>query len=246
MENPNADTEWNDTLRKFHILPPKEKEAEFTEEDVINLVETTVKEKTVLDKPFEDMTLEELEACEDDEDERVLQEYRRKRLLEMQQNALKSKFGEVMEISGEDYIREVNKAGEDVWVVLHLYQQGVPLCTLINQHLSSLARKFPQTKFLKSISTMCIKNYPDKNLPAVFVYCAGNMKKQFVGPHEFGGMNLTVAGLEWMLSETGAIKTDLEAPAKKEIKDVLFSSLQESSKSGEIEDGSDDENDWQY
>lgn len=244
MENPDADTEWNDALRKFNILPPKEKEPEISEEDVIKLVDAAVKEKTSIEKPLEDMTLEELEACEDEEDERILQEYRRKRLLEMQQNALKSKFGEVMEISGEDYIREVNQAGDGVWVVLHLYQQGVPQCTLINQLLTRLAPKFPQTKFLKSISTMCIKNFPDKNLPAIFVYYEGNMKRQLVGPQAFGGMNLTVEGLELILSEIGAVKTDLEAPAKKEIKDVLFSALNASSKSDVIEDGSDDENDW--
>lgn len=70
----------------------------------------------------------------------------------------------------------------------------IPLCTLINQHLSVLARKFPQTKFLKSISTTCIPNYPDRNLPTVFVYFEGDMKAQFIGPLVFGGMNLKVEG----------------------------------------------------
>ena len=39
---------------------------------------------------------------------------------------LKAKYGEVKEISAVDYVDEVNKAGDDVWVVLHLYQQGYP------------------------------------------------------------------------------------------------------------------------
>lgn len=71
---------------------------------------------------------------------------------------------------------------------------SIPLCTLINQHMSALARKFPQTKFLKSISTTCIANYPDKNLPTIFVYSQGNMKAQFIGPLVFGGMKLTLEG----------------------------------------------------
>lgn len=33
----------------------------------------------------------------------------------------KSKFGSVQEISKPDYVREVNQAGEGVWVVVHLY-----------------------------------------------------------------------------------------------------------------------------
>ena len=38
--------------------------------------------------------------------------------------ASKRRFGEVLEISGVDYVQEVNNAGEGVWVVLHLYKQG--------------------------------------------------------------------------------------------------------------------------
>ena len=83
------------------------------------------------------------------------------------------RFGDVREISAVDYVTEVNKAGEDVYVVLHLYKQGIPLCALINQHMSMLAAKFPTVKFLKSISTTCIPNYPDKNLPTIFIYLEG-------------------------------------------------------------------------
>lgn len=70
----------------------------------------------------------------------------------------------------------------------------IPLCALINQHFSALARKFPDVKFIKAISTTCIPNYPDKNLPTVFVYLEGDIKAQFIGPLVFGGMNLTVDG----------------------------------------------------
>lgn len=75
------------------------------------------------------------------------------------------------------------------------FLSSIPLCALINQHMSQLARKFPQTKFLKSISTTCIPNYPDRNLPTIFVYLEGEMKAQFIGPLVFGGMNLKVEGM---------------------------------------------------
>lgn len=73
---------------------------------------------------LEEKTLDELDELEDEEDERVLEEYRQKRIAEMKELANKSKYGEVREISAEDYVREVNNAGEDVWVVLHLYKSG--------------------------------------------------------------------------------------------------------------------------
>ena len=92
----------------------------------------------------------------------------------------KSNFGDVREISAQDYVEQVNKAGEGMFVVLHLYKQGIPLCALINQYLTHLASKFPTVKFLKSISTTCIPNYPDRNLPTIFVYYEGEMKSQLV------------------------------------------------------------------
>lgn len=226
MQDPNADTEWNDILRKKGILPSKdnlnelEKEAEEEEEQRI-LQQSIV-------KTYEDMTLEELEENEDEfneEDERAVEMYRQQRLAEWQATKLKNKFGEVLEISGKDYVQEVTKAGEGLWVILHLYKQGIPLCALINQHFSGLARKFPDVKFIKAISTTCIPNYPDRNLPTIFVYLEGDIKAQFIGPLVFGGMNLTMDELEWKLSESGAIKTDLEGNPKKPIEDVLLSSV---------------------
>ena len=71
---------------------------------------------------------------------------------------------------------------------------SIPLCELINHHIQALARKFPTTKFLKSVSTTCIPNYPDKNLPTLFIYFEGEMKGQLAGPLTFGGMNLTQNG----------------------------------------------------
>lgn len=120
------------------------------------------------------------------------------------------RFGEVIEITGKDYIQEVNKAGEGIWVILHLYKQGlvkiirflyilskylqyvlydslfrIPLSSLINQHISALASKFPKVKFVKSLASLCIPNYPDHNLPTIFIYQNGELKKQFIGESFF-------------------------------------------------------------
>lgn len=230
MQDPNADTQWNDILRAKGILPPKaSKEVTLDEDAVVQMVEQTIKDRSANDgnhghqKNIEDMTLDELDALEDEEDDRVLQNYRKQRMAEYVAKQQKAVYGSVREISAVDYVQEVNKAGEGVWVVLHLYKSGIPLCALINQYLVRLAQKFPATKFLKSVSDTCIPNYPDKNLPTMFIYHEGDMKAQLVGPIVFGGMNLTIDELEWMLSEKGAIKTELEEDPrkKKEIKDMM-------------------------
>ena len=44
-QDPNADTQWNDVLRAKGIIPPKE-DTGITEDDIINMVEQTVNEKS--------------------------------------------------------------------------------------------------------------------------------------------------------------------------------------------------------
>ncbi|XP_015672227.1 phosducin-like protein 3 isoform X1 [Protobothrops mucrosquamatus] len=226
MQDPNADTEWNDILRKKGILPPKEKlkEQEQAEEER----EQQILQQQSVVKTYEDMTLEELEENEDEfneEDERAVEMYRQQRITEWKASQAKNKFGQFLEISGQDYIQEITKAGKNIWVILHLYKQGIPLCALINQHLSGLAKKFQDVKFVKAISTTCIPNYPERNLPTIFVYLEGDIKAQFIGPLVFGGMNLTRDELEWKISESGAIKTDLEENPRKQIQDQLMTSI---------------------
>ncbi|OCT92448.1 phosducin-like protein 3 [Xenopus laevis] len=237
MQDPNADTEWNDILRRKGILPPKEKPQDDEEE------ETEILKQQSVVKTYEDMTLEELEDNEDEfgeEDERAVELYRQQRMAQWQATQLKNKFGEVLEISGQDYVQEITKAGKDLWVILHLYKQGVPLCSLINKHLTALARKFKDVKFVKAISTTCIPNYPDKNLPTIFVYLDGDIRAQFIGPLVFGGMNLTQDELEWKLAESGSIKTDLEENPKKQIQDQLMTSIRASIPTKKDSDSEDD------
>lgn len=60
--------------------------------------------------------------------------------------------------------------------------------------MKELAARYRTVKFIKSISTTCIPNYPDKNLPTIFIYYEGNMKDQLVGPLAFRGPNLSKDG----------------------------------------------------
>ncbi|XP_075403966.1 phosducin-like protein 3 [Tenrec ecaudatus] len=240
MQDPNADTVWNDILRKKGILPTKENTKELEKE--AEEEEQRLFQQAVV-KTYEAMTLEELEENEDEfneEDEHTIEMYRPQRLAEWKATKLKNKFGDVLEISGKDYVQEVTKAGEGIWVILHLYKQGIPLCALLNQHFSGFARKFPDVKFIKAISTTCIPNYPDRNLPTIFVYLEGDIKAQCIGPLVFGGMNLTRDELEWKLAESGAIKTDLEENPKKQVEDLLLSSVR-CSGPGRRDSGSEDD-----
>lgn len=145
------------------------------------------------------LDLDGLDELEDSEDEAVLEDYRRRRIAEMRALAEKAKFGFVREISGQDYVREVNQAGDGIWVVLHLYKQGIQLCALINQFMNQLAVQYPATKFLKSIASTCIPNFPERNLPSIFIYFEGELKTRLIGPIELRGEKLTVEGESWII-----------------------------------------------
>jgi hypothetical protein len=62
----------------------------------------------------------------------------------------------------------------------------IPECALLMRCLEELATKYPATKFVKIISTECIPNYPDRNLPTLLVYNNGAVKANYVGLHTFG------------------------------------------------------------
>ena len=47
-----------------------------------------------------------------------------KRLAELKLLKEKCKYGSVLEITACDYVKEVNQAGSEVFVVLHLYRSG--------------------------------------------------------------------------------------------------------------------------
>jgi hypothetical protein len=52
--------------------------------------------------------------------------------------------------------------------------------------IEELATMYPATKFVKIISTDCIPNYPDCNLPTLLVYNNGAVKGNYVGMNRFG------------------------------------------------------------
>ncbi|KAI8812995.1 thioredoxin-like protein [Cladochytrium replicatum] len=176
------DTEWNDILRQKGIIPPQPKELEITEDEIEAMVDQAIAQKYGPKDPS-DMTVDELDELleDDDEDAKVILEYRKQRLAEMQNYAARARFGAIREISKPDYATEVTEASKNVWVVLHLYQSHVPASQLLGAHLTTLARKYPTVKFLSIVADRCIENYPDNLVPTMLVYGNGELTVQAVG-----------------------------------------------------------------
>ncbi|KAL5991105.1 hypothetical protein ACLOJK_012011 [Asimina triloba] len=156
-----ASTQWDDIQRKLGNLPPKpapSKPPPFTPAEEES---SKPKEKAWIDEKTE----EELEDLVDDpdlDDDRFLEEYRKKRLAEMRAAVRVSRFGYVIPITGADFVREVSQAPPDVWVVVLLYKEGIfrvalTLCqsdpVLNDGHSESSVLEGVRKKFIEKVVT---------------------------------------------------------------------------------------------
>ncbi|KAI9279939.1 thioredoxin-like protein [Umbelopsis sp. AD052] len=240
MDDPNADTEWNDILRARGILPPKD---EKSEEEINDLIDEVIAERVAKNNSLDDKTLDELDELEDDMDDRILLEYRMKRMQEMQQIASKEKYGEVRQISKPDFVREVTEASKECSVIVHLYNDSIPACKLMSRHLSELAQRYKAVKFLKIVADQCIPNYPDRNVPTLLVYVNGDIRANMIGAVLFGGMKMTVESLRKQLVQTGALPVEAGDQEEEQESTRSKKSLYSSSATAALSDDEDDEYD---
>ncbi|KAL4374000.1 hypothetical protein AHAS_Ahas05G0138000 [Arachis hypogaea] len=67
-----------------------------------------------------------------------------------------------------------------------LYKDVIVVCGVLMQYIEELTTRYPTTKFVKIISTDCILNYSDQNLPTILVYNNRVVKGHSVGLCTFG------------------------------------------------------------
>eukprot|EP01026_Neomeris_dumetosa_P040939 TRINITY_DN3386_c0_g1_i7.p2 TRINITY_DN3386_c0_g1~~TRINITY_DN3386_c0_g1_i7.p2 ORF type:complete len:245 (-),score=48.03 TRINITY_DN3386_c0_g1_i7:536-1270(-) len=217
-------TEWDDIQRKLGNYPEKEpvwKPAPFQPKQ-----DEPTKDEDWLDKKDRD----ELDDLEDEfADDRFLEEYRLRRIQEMQQAAAsKQGFGSVEFIRANEFVEKVterSKTNNGVYVVVFLFQEGNAACIGLEKCLVELAREFPQSSYVKMVSTECIPNYPDSNLPTVLIYYQGKCIKSLAGSSQFGGNRITSETVGFVLNRVGPIcqhpEEDVENQLDKQIKGFI-------------------------
>jgi thiol-disulfide isomerase/thioredoxin len=159
-------------------------------------------------------------------------------MAEMKAIASKEIFGSVTQISKTDWQTDVTDASKNVWVVVHLFQNHLPACKLINAHLDTLARKYRATKFLKIVADQCIPNYPDKNCPTVIIYGNGDIRANLVGTSQLGGINARVGDLETILGRVGAI--EIKPKEEEEIEEEVAAKIKVTRMAKGTDDSDDD------
>ncbi|KAI8032426.1 Phosducin-like protein 3 [Camellia lanceoleosa] len=144
----------------------------------------------------------------------------KKRLAEIRETAKVQRYGSVIPISGSDFVREVSQSPPYVWVVMILYKDGYPECGILLQCLKKLATKYPATKFVKIVSTDCIPNYPNRNLPSLLVYNNCVVKANYVGLYNFG-RRCTPEGVALVLCQSDLVLNDSQSGSEPSRKAIL-------------------------
>lgn len=107
------------------------------------------------------------------------------------------RYGDVVEISKDEWVSQVTDASKTgVCVCVHLYNDSLVECQLMDECLLNLAPRFPYVKFLKIRATSAVENWPEKNLPTLFVYKAGELKEQLITLRSVGGKSMKPEGAQ--------------------------------------------------
>ena len=200
-------TEWEDIQVKMGNYVPTEKQTESNDK----IQQIAIEEMQKYD-PLANKTVEQLDELEDEEDDEVLKRYKEKRIKEMKELASRPHFGKLLELKKQDYIQEVTNAPKGVYVVLHLYQDYLMDCKILDKILDSLAHRFVLVKFMRIKANECVEGLKDKDVPAVIIYHDGQLLKQLIpASYYFGGAGkLSPEKVEWILGSLKVIKTELE------------------------------------
>lgn len=202
IDDPNADTEWNDILRQHGIIPEKPPSP-------TPMIEEAILEarKLAHENRLEGKELDELDELEDEEDEEFLELYRQKRMQELNALSKKAVHGTVYPISKPEYEREITGASNKGPVFLNLTSSTNT--NVESRVLSELwrqaAQEYGEVKFCEMRADRAIENYPEKNCPTVLVYKNGDIIKQIVTLMTLGGVRTTMLQIDTLLVETGAV-----------------------------------------
>jgi hypothetical protein len=121
----------------------------------------------------------------DDNDE-FLEEYKRKRLLELQESAGKKEkvhreFGDVILIDRTEWEHHVNNDSLHAWVVVALLSTyDSDRTAMMKKAIYELATIYSEVKFVQILSHQAIPNWPEENLPSLFIYRRGSLQHEMI------------------------------------------------------------------
>ncbi|KAK8061407.1 phosducin family protein [Apiospora phragmitis] len=214
IDDPNADTEWNEILRKHGVIPEKPPSpTPMIEEAMIE------GRRIAHENRLEGKDLDELDELEDLEDDAFLESYKQRRMQELNALTKKAIHGAVYPVSKPEYQRAVTEASNNGPVFVNLTSSmGTNVESRVLSELwKQAAKEYGDVKFCEIQADKAIENYPDRNCPTILVYNNGDIVKQVVTLMTVGGVRMSMLEVDDLLVEVGAVgEKDMRVDAKEE------------------------------
>ncbi|KAJ4461560.1 hypothetical protein PAPYR_2155 [Paratrimastix pyriformis] len=201
-EDGKISTEWHDILVKKGIWRDDSHDDDRTPEERANAAQAKESEaarQARLDRrdeeDEEEQPGEDDEFCQDETEREILARLREIRMRDLKDFSGKAHFGDVIQISRPEWTAQINNAGEGIFVLVHLYADGILECDLMDQCLRVLARKvLPAAEDRAHPRPGRQRGLPRLALPTLLLYSNGAKIKEWVTARPFGGQNMTADG----------------------------------------------------
>ena len=161
------------------------------------------------DAPQSVVLQREEEECQPDDDVEFRIAHRQARMEQLRRENQRQRnsptYGDVVPISRPEWTHHVNDASIKSWVVVCLTADSESTGCM-EYSIAELALKFTLVKFVTIHHHAAIPNWPEVNLPSLFLYRHGKMQHQLVS------MSCTISPdeLEWKLAHLSVLETTME------------------------------------
>ncbi|KAF6202854.1 hypothetical protein GE061_003259 [Apolygus lucorum] len=141
-------------------------------------------------------------------DEQFLEDFRKQRMEEMILASRLPKYGHVFHLNtGEEFLKAIDDEDKSTTVIVHIYEENVKPCKMMNQSLAQLAKQYPNVKFCRMVGSSAGMSHSFKidGIPALIVYKEGNVIGNFVRITDELGEEFYDGDVENFLIENGII-----------------------------------------
>jgi len=219
--------------------------------NIENHIQNTLLQATKVMEEQVDSELDKLDRMTTDE----MEELREKRLEQLKKQEQQKRewlhkgHGQYTEIPGEkEFFKETKDSPR---VVCHFYRDSTFRCKIVDKHLSLLASKHIETKFVKVDAERChflVERLNVRVLPTILMVKDGKFLDRIVGFDDLGGHDeFTTEMMEWRIARSGVINYsgDLsvrpDQAAKKSSTTILKKTIRSRRDMDDDEDSEDDD-----
>ncbi|KAL1517687.1 hypothetical protein ABEB36_001422 [Hypothenemus hampei] len=194
--------------RRFKQLQ-NEKRVESEKERIELAKKLTMTVRTALDEEKEQAALQDPDLVELLNDNFLL-DYQKQRIAEMlEQTNIQKKFGQLLLLRNKkEFLDAIDNEEKNVTIIVHIYDELVEVCRIMNQCLKELCKTYDTVKFaaIAASEAGVSREFKIDGVPALLVYKAGNVIGNFVKLSDDLGRNFQVEDVQNFLVEHGLLE----------------------------------------